>query len=140
MMAVLITREAEGDVVGARGRASGCWCWCWCRSELELGLGLELGRERHVHHNSGHVHDHGRVLSTCVVGGVAGLELGVQRWCRRWVGGALLLRRAACLGFGVWEGVLGSCFGLVLLGLTDFGRCVERRRVDVTRINGAHMV
>ena len=26
----------------------------------------------------GHVHDHGRVLRTCEVGGVAGLELGMQ--------------------------------------------------------------
>lgn len=72
---------------------------------------LELGRGLHVHDKRGHVHEHGRVLRTCEVGGVARLELGKQR--RVWVDlrvRALLLQWAACAGLlsarplGRWVG------------------------------------
>ena len=53
-----------------------CLCWCWCRRELQGELGLVSGRDLHVHHKRGHVHDHGRVLRTCEVSGIVGLELG----------------------------------------------------------------
>ena len=94
--------------------AVGC-CWCWCRRELELELGWELGRDLHVHHKRGHVHDHGRILRTGEVGGVAGLELG--RASGSWSqirARALLLQWAACPGL---LGARGVGRGLEIVGI-----------------------
>ena len=74
------------------------------------------------------MHDHGRILRTCEVGGIVGSELGWAVGSRSQIGACLLLLRwAACSGL---LGVGGGGRGLEIIDVPEVWRSL-RLRFDV---------